>query len=117
MPLTAYAPLDVEKYKKNPNSVLFSADLEPGEYVFVQDVDGKVWVVPDGCHLHPTVLGRARPAVAAGELTVEGRGVVQGINNLSGTFQCHPDSLLTAIGGLILQGAKIRPDAVSRYEE
>jgi hypothetical protein len=62
------------------------------------------------------VHGRARPAVSAGELVVDNRGFVREINNLSGTFQCHADCLLAAIGGLVLQGATIKPDAVSAYE-
>ena len=108
--------LEEEKYKRRADSVLFSADIEPGRYVFVQDADGKVWVAPDGSHVHPTVLGRARPAVAAGEITIENKGVVQDINNISGTFQCHPDCLLTVVGGLLMQGARIKPNAVSPYE-
>ena len=108
MPLTAYVPKDLERYRRHAKSVPFSPEIEPGVYVFVQDIDGKVWVLPDGCHAHPAVLGRARPAVAAGELTVEENGVVQEINNLSGTFQCHADCLFTAVGGLILQGPRLK---------
>ena len=100
MPLTAYVPKDLERYKKHPDCVLFSAKLDAGQYVFVQDIDGRVWVVPDGCHIHPRVLGRARPVVATGELTLEDQGVVQDINNLSGTFQCHPDCLFTVVLGV-----------------
>jgi len=116
MPLTAYTPRDQERYRRHPEAVRFSPNLEPGVYVFVQDCEGTVWVAPDGVHRHPRVLGGARPAVAAGELTLEASGVVIAINNLSGTFQCHSDCLFTAIGGLILQGATVAPDAASFYE-
>jgi hypothetical protein len=115
MPLTAYVPTDPERYTQRRNSTPFSRELAPGAYVFVQDCAGTVWVLPDGCHVHPYVLGRARPAVAAGELMVEENGVVTSINNLSGTFLCHPDCLFTAVGGLIAQGATITADAIHRF--
>ena len=116
MPLTAYMSKNLERYRRRSDSVLFSPNLPAGAYVFVQDCDGEIWVLPDGNHLHPYVLGRSRPAVAAGELIVEENGIVVALNNLSGTFQCAPDCLFTAIGGLIMQGAKIAPDAVSFFE-
>lgn len=116
MPLTAYMPKDLERYRRHANSAPFSPSLEPGIYVFAQDLDGKVWVASDGSHIHPRILGRARPVVAAGELTVGEAGEVLDINNLSGTFQCHPDCLLTAIGGLLMQGARIDARAVTPYE-
>jgi hypothetical protein len=116
MPLTAYVPKDLERYKRHPGTVPFSVELPAGSYVFVQDVFGEVWLAPDGSHVHPKILGRVQPAVAAGELTLLANGEVASINNLSGTFQCPPDSLLVAIGGLIKQGAAVRPDAVSEYE-
>jgi hypothetical protein len=114
--LTAYMPKDLERYMRHPNSVPFSPALEAGPYVFAQDIDGKVWATPDRRHPHPKILGRARPVVAAGELTVGEVGEILDINNLSGTFQCHPDCLLTAIGGLLMQGAKIDDRAVTQYE-
>jgi len=116
MPLTAYVPVDPERYRRREDSVLFSPQLAAGAYVFVQDCAGKVWVLPDGSHVHPYVLGRARPAVAAGELIVESNGVVVSLNNLSGTFLCHSDSLFTAVGGLVMQGATVAPDAVHPFE-
>ena len=90
--------------------------MTPGAYVFVQDCAGKVWGLPDGSHAHPYVLGRARPAVAAGELIVEENGAVVSIGNLSGTFLCHPDCLFTAVGGLVRQGAAVGPDAAHPFE-
>jgi hypothetical protein len=116
MPLTAYAPRDPERYRRHERSVRFSADVPAGAYVYVQDCAGVVWVGPDGPHMHPRVLGGARPAVAAGEVTLGEDGEVLSINNLSGTFQCAPDSLLVAVGGIIAQGGRCTADAITRYE-
>jgi hypothetical protein len=107
MPLTAYVPLDLERYRRHNESVPFSPQLAAGVYVFVQDCAGTVWVLPDGRHRHPRVLGGVRPAVAAGELTVGENGEILSINNLSGTFRCAGDCLLVAVGGLVKQGAKV----------
>jgi hypothetical protein len=60
--------------------------LQSGTYVYVQDADGVVWIVEDGVHRHPKVLGGAQPATAAGELIMQ-NGVVIEVNNVSGTFQ------------------------------
>ena len=117
MPLAAYMPRDLSRYPRHADSRRFSPNLDPGVYVYVQACDGMVWVAPDGIHMHPRVLGGARPAVAAGELTVEANGRIISINNLSGTFRCAPDSLLTAVGGLIAQGAVIDASAITPYED
>jgi hypothetical protein len=116
MALTVYVPIDDRRYKKHEQSVPFSPSLAPGDYVYVQDCWGVVWVIPDGPHRHPQVLGGARPAVAAGELTLGDNGEVLMINNVSGTFQCAPDSLLTAVGGLIRQGATVSRQAIVERE-
>jgi len=115
MPLTAYVPKDLERYRRHEQSTPFSASLPAGVYVYVQDCAG-FWVAPDGSHRHPRVLGGARPAVAAGELILGENGEVLSINNLSGTFQCAPDCLLLFVGGIIVQGGKIAAAAISRYE-
>ena len=115
MPLTAYAPRDTVRYKRHEKSARFSAGL-PGAFVYVQDCEGVVWLGPDGPHMHPRVLGGARPAVSAGEVIFGDNGEVLSINNLSGTFQCNPDSLLLAVGGIIAQGGKCFADAITRYE-
>jgi hypothetical protein len=116
MPLTAYVPLDLERYRRHNESVPFSPQLHAGVYVFVQDCAGVVWVLPDGRHRHPRVLGGARPAVAAGELVAGPGGEVHSVNNLSGTFRCPGESLLSAVGGLINQGAKITGNPISVHE-
>ena len=116
MPLTAYFPLDPERYRRDNQCVRFAPGMPAGSYVFVQDCAGTVWILPDGFHRHPRVLGGSRPAVAAGELIVGENGEVISLNNLSGTFQCAADSLLTAVGGLVKQGARVSADAISPNE-
>jgi hypothetical protein len=116
MPLTAYVPLDLERYRRHNESAPFSPSLAVGTYVYVQDCAGTVWVLSDGPHRHPRVLGGARPVVAAGELVLAENGEVLSINNLSGTFRCAPDSLFVAVGGLVKQGAIISAGAWSVYE-
>ena len=110
MPLTAYAPLgDPDpNHRRHRESRRFSGDLPAGDYVFVQDGFGVVYVLrqeQQPGHAHHVVLGRARPAASAGELVLGAGGQILEINNISGTFQCAPDSLFVAIGGLIRQGA------------
>src|SRR4051794_20059626 len=88
MPLTAYVPRDPARYPRHAESRVFSPTTPAGVYVYVQDCAGVVWIAPDGFHMHPRVLGRARPVVGAGEVTLGDDGEVLSINNLSGTFQC-----------------------------
>lgn len=115
MPLTAYPPLDRRDYEPDKRSKPFSPDLPAGLYVYVQDCSRVVWTAPDGPHMHPKILGRARPVVAAGELNLGRKGEVLAINNMSGTFQCAPDTLLVAAGGLVKQGAVILADAFPEH--
>jgi hypothetical protein len=110
MPLTAYAPSgDPDpNNRKHESSERFSRETVAGDYVYVQDVFGVVHVLSQRSkpgHAHHVVLGRARAAVSAGELMVDGGSVILEINNISGTFQCAPDCLIAAIGGLVRQGA------------
>lgn len=113
MPLSAYMPKDRESHRRNPDSTLFAPSLFSGDYVYVQDCEGKVWAAPDECHMHPKVLGQGRPAVAAGELTLGAAGTVLTLNNLSGTFCCSADSLITVVGGLVLQDGIVDIRAVA----
>lgn len=83
----------------------------------MQDCAGVLWLGPDGPHMHPKLLGGARPAVAAGELTLGNDGEVLSVNNLSGTFGCAADSLFAVVGAIIVQGGRCSADAVSPYEE
>ena len=93
MPLTAYIPRDRERYRRHERSVPFSASVAAGVSVYVQDCEGVVWFGPDGPHMHPRVLGGARPAVAAGEMTLGANGEVLSINNLSGTLSVRSRQL------------------------
>jgi hypothetical protein len=49
-------------------------------------MSGTIWILPDGPHMHPLVLGGGRPAMYAGDMTVR-RGRIVDLTNLSGTFQ------------------------------
>jgi len=81
-------------------------------YVFVQDVQGTVHVVPDGPHMHPKVLGNAEPALYAGDLTIQ-FGRVADVTNLSGTFQFDDEAGLRAAAAQIRQqGLQIDKGAV-----
>jgi hypothetical protein len=105
-------PLDPHPYARDPRSRLFGTDLADGGYVYVQDSQGEMWVLPDGPHIHPRVLGSASPAEYAGDLTVQGGRVID-VTNLSGTFQCDdPDGLLAVADQLISLGAVLIPGAV-----
>jgi hypothetical protein len=77
------APLDPTPYARDPRSQPLSAATQDGSYVYVRDEAGTVLVVPDGPHMHPKVLGDARSAMYAGDLTVQGRTVTD-LTNLSG---------------------------------
>jgi len=84
------APLDPTPYPRDPKSVPISASLADGGYVYVQDSQGIVHVLPDGPHLHPKVLGGGEPAMYAGDFTLVD-GKVADLTNLSGTFQCDDE--------------------------
>jgi len=119
MPLAAYAPVGdpQSNHRRHSESRSFSPSLPAGDYVFVQDVFGVVYVLRQDQqpgHAHHVVLGRARPAVSAGELVLGEGGLILEINNISGTFQCAPDCLFVAIGGFIRQGAIFNNDTQIR---
>ncbi len=69
-------------------------------------------MAPDGPHMHPKVLGGARRASYAGDLTIED-GAVADLTNLSGTFQFRSRAgLLDVARQLEGQGLTIKPGAV-----
>jgi hypothetical protein len=105
-------PLDETPYPRDGRSRPAAADATDGCYVYVQDLQGVVYIVPDGPHMHPKVLGQVRPALYAGDLTIED-GEVTDVTNLSGTFQCdEPEGLLRVAGQLRRQGLTIQQGAV-----
>lgn len=78
----------------------------------MRDVDGEIYALPDGPHLHPRVLGGAQPALYAGDLSIEDGGV-RDVTNLSGTFQVDdPRGLLDVADELIRLGFTVEPNAV-----
>ncbi len=89
-------PLDDYEYDQDPNSCPISPKLSDGDYVYVRDLDGAVWVLPDGPHQHVKVLGGGKPALYAGDLTIE-NGFVTDLTNISGTFEFDDAEGLLAV--------------------
>jgi len=108
-------PKDKYRYPQDPRSRIYSKDLPEGEYVFVQDEQGAVWVLPNGPHYHPRILGNATPVAAAGEMVVGHVGEIIEINNLSGTFEFGPEVLQEVVDYLKAQGAIVLDDAIHEY--
>ncbi|SFH68758.1 hypothetical protein [Planctomicrobium piriforme] len=79
-------PLDPTPYPRDRRSIPIHLGLRDGLYVFVQNIDEIIYVLPDHPHAHPKVLGGGKPARYAGDLTVE-NGEIRDLTNLSGTFQ------------------------------
>lgn len=89
--------------------------MKDGVYVFVQDEQGAIFVLPDGPHMHPKVLGEARPAMYAGDLTIES-GKIKDLTNLSGTFQFSDAEGLLAVAATLEQiGFEIMLGAVRLF--
>lgn len=80
--------------------------MTDGGYVYVRDVNGIVFVVPDGPHLHPRVLGGGQPAIYAGDLTVRGGKVVD-LTNLSGTFEFADENGLREVADEIRKRGRV----------
>jgi len=81
----ARQPRDPHPYPRDNRSQPLSPNLADGCYVFVEDLEGVVNVLPDGPHVHPRVLGGGRAANYAGDFTIR-NGRVRDLTNLSGTF-------------------------------
>lgn len=80
--------------------------------MYVRDGAGTVWVLPDGPHMHPLVLGGGRPAMYAGDMTVRSGRVVD-LTNLSGTFQFDDETGLRDVAAeLRRQGVVVEHGAV-----
>ncbi len=110
--LKTKTPLDGTPYPRDPGSAPISGTTSDGGYVYVRDASGTVYVLPDGPHLHPKVLGGALPASYAGDLTIA-KGTVVDLTNLSGTFRFRSRAgLLDVAKQLESQGLTIQPGAV-----
>lgn len=108
-------PLDDENYERDIRSRAITSLLPDGAYVFVRDIDGAVYVLPDGPHQHPKVLGSAKPAVYAGDFSKRGQFVTD-LTNLSGTFQFEDATGLLAVARVFEEiGLTIQPGAVRLF--
>jgi hypothetical protein len=86
--------------------------LASGAYVYVRDVSKSIWVLPDGPHLHPKVLGHRLPATYAGDLTIIDRSI-SSLTNCSGTFQFEDrEGLLDVANQLRMLGFTVETGAV-----
>lgn len=105
-------PLDPTPYPRDPSSVPLDNNTPDGAYVYVQDCNGIVFVLPDGPHLHPKVLGGGAPARYAGDLVIQGGRVIE-LTNLSGTFQFDDEEGLKAVARQVRhQGMEVEAGAV-----
>ena len=108
-------PLDPFPYRRDSRSRLVGDDLPDGAYVYVRDERGEVFVLPDGPHRHPRVLGGGRAALYAGDLRMES-GVIVELTNLSGTFQFDDiDGLHDVAAALRQAGLMIEPGCVRLF--
>jgi len=53
------SPLDDRLYERDPQTRELVPGIDDGVYVFVQDLNGIVFVLPDGSHRHPRFFGGA----------------------------------------------------------
>jgi hypothetical protein len=108
-------PLDLFPYPQDPNSKPIDPQTPDGLYVYVRDDSGVLWVLPDGPHRHPKVLGQVRPAMYAGDLTIAD-GKIKDVTNLSGTFQFDDETGLLAVAEqLRQQGLQVEQGAVRLF--
>jgi hypothetical protein len=109
-------PGDTYPYSKAPTSRPLSPSVEPGTYVYAQDANGVVHVMPDAPHMHPRILGGGQPAAAAGEIVIGPDRVVTEINNISGTFQ-HDAGVLPVVQSFVeAQGLRVAPGAIKPFK-
>jgi hypothetical protein len=106
------SPLDSFAYERDLRSKAITTTIDDGLYVYVQDIDGTIYVLPDGSHMHPKVLGNASPAIYAGDLRID-KGRIADVTNLSGTFQFdEPQGLLAVAIELEVLGFAVEDGAV-----
>lgn len=105
-------PIDQTPYPKDPRSKPIDAKTPDGGYVYVRDTNGIVYILPDGPHLHPKVLGGGQAAKHAGDLTVN-NGKIIDVTNLLGTFQFDDEAGLKEVAEqLRKQGLSVELGAV-----
>ncbi len=97
-----YPPLDPFPYAQDKHTCRIHHGLPDGLYVYVQDLNGDIWVAPDAAHQHPKVLGGAQAVLYAGDLTIE-QGHIADLTNLSGTFQYDSETGLLAVWAILVQ--------------
>ncbi|MFO0978069.1 MAG: hypothetical protein U0996_16805 [Planctomycetaceae bacterium] len=108
-------PLDNHPYDRDPRSREIAPGIVDGVYVFLQDESGTIFVLPDGPHMHPRILGSGLPAMYAGDLTID-CGRIRDLTNLSGTFQfSDAEGLLFVAKTLEEKGFRIMAGAVRLF--
>ncbi len=111
----ARPPHDRTPYRRDRRSHQLTSSIEDGDYVYVVDVTGTIWVLPDAPHRHPRVLGNAEPAEYAGDLVVDD-GKIKELTNLSGTFQFDDAAGLLEVARTIRTlGIEVLPGAVRLF--
>jgi hypothetical protein len=105
-------PADRTPYPADARSRPIHCGLLDGGYVYVRDLNGVVYVLEDGPHMHPMVLGGGRPAIYAGDLTVRSGRIVD-LTNLSGTFEFDDEDGMRDVASEVRrQGLQIEVGAV-----
>lgn len=109
------APSDPVPYPQDPQSRPISINIQDGNYIYVRDLQGVIFVLPDGPHRHPRVLGRGKSATYAGDLTIRNGSIVD-LTNLSGTFRFDDsEGLLEVANALVGLGFHMEPTAVRLF--
>lgn len=49
-------PLDLPPYDQDPDSRPIKLGQPDGLYVYAQDIDGTIHILPDGPHRHPKIM-------------------------------------------------------------
>gem|GEM_PF-1608411 len=106
-------PLDLRTYPRDPRARILTSQCSSGRYVYAVDEAGTIWLLPDSAaHLHPKILGSAKPARYAGEVVVAAGEVLE-LTNCSGTFQFQDEAGLIVVAHLMMNcGLSICPSAV-----
>ncbi|MEZ6040301.1 MAG: hypothetical protein R3C20_07330 [Planctomycetaceae bacterium] len=104
--------LDSRRYDPDPRSREIEPGIADGVYVFVQDENGSIFVLPDGATYMSQVLGGARSHNVCRGSDIE-RGRVQDLC-LSGTFQFLTQKDCWPLQVLELKGFRIMPGAVRK---